>query len=123
MESTIKRKFATEQQLQAACIQWFWNTYPSERRMLHCNNNNSADRISGNKAKAVGVVAGVSDLELVVKNAVMFIELKLPGKKQSEEQIDFELKVTERGHNYFIVEYLEDFIELITKIYSQCIGK
>ena len=110
-------EFKTEQQFQAACSAWFWNEYPGWRRMLHCNMNNSADRVAGNKAKAVGVVKGVSDLELIANGGVVwFIELKLPGKKQSEEQIDFETKVRARGHNYVILETLDEFKNLVNFI-------
>lgn len=109
----------TEEQLQAQCFQWHWNNYHSERRMLHCNNNNSSDRIEGNKNKAVGVVAGVADMELTIDGGgTVFIEMKLPGKKQSEEQIDFMKKVRERGHIYIVIFSFEDFKNFIKKVYG-----
>lgn len=104
----------TELQLQAACTQWFWNQYPNERQMLHNNDNNSHNSIEGARKKAIGVVKGVSDLELILPGGnVVFIELKLPGEKQKPEQITFEQKVRERGHLYVIIFSFVEFQEFI----------
>lgn len=111
-------EYMTEQQLQASCVQWFHNEPKliHLRRMLHCNNNNSVNRIAGNVAKAVGVVAGVSDLELILPDMVVFIELKTIAGKQSPEQIDFMNKVVAMHHHYFIIRTLEEFKELVWKL-------
>lgn len=104
----------TELRLQSECTTWFWNTFPAWRRMLHCNMNNSFNRITGATAKAVGVVSGVSDLEFIDFNGVVwFIELKLPKGVQSEEQKDFQMKLEERGHKYVIVRSFQEFKNLI----------
>lgn len=107
---------ATEAQLQAACIAWYWNKYrfTSWKRMLHCNNNNSHNTIAGNIAKAMGVVAGVSDLELIMFGGrTLYIELKVGKGIQSEEQKEFEAAVRERGHDYIILKTLDDFKAII----------
>lgn len=79
--------------------------------------NNSHDAISGNRAKSVGVVKGVSDLELIGNGGVVwFIELKLPGRSQSEEQKDFERKLSDRGHIYVIVETLDEFKKIVNMV-------
>lgn len=108
--------FKTEQQLQAYCAQWFWNTYPAHRRMLVMVDNNSENEVIGNRKKAMGVVRGPSDLFLVLYRAVIFIEMKLPGKTQSVEQKDFENKVTERGHIYIIMYSFKQFKEFIWQV-------
>lgn len=97
-----------ELQEQAKFATWFWNTFPSERGMLHANDNNSYNSIEGARKKALGVVKGVSDFELVGYGSVIFIEFKLPGEKQKPEQIDFMNKVRERGHIYIIVYSFEE---------------
>ena|SRR6187401_1862365 len=104
-----------EEQMQAQCATWFWNEYPKYRRLLHCNMNNQSHRIAGATAKAMGVVKGVSDLELIWFD-VWFIELKQPGKVQSEEQKDFQAKVETMGHKYVIIFSFEEFKTLIWKI-------
>lgn len=103
----------TELQMQAMCATWFWNTFPSERRMLHCNMNNSFNRIAGANAKAMGVIKGVSDMELIVPGSVIFIEFKVGKGKQSEEQLDFMDKVDQRGHSYIIIYSFEEFKNFI----------
>lgn len=109
--------FRTEEQFQAYCVKWFSDEYPAERQMLHANNNNSSSRIEGNKAKATGVVPGVSDLELICDGGVTwYIELKLPGKKQSPDQIKFQERLVARKHFYVVIETFKQFKELVWQI-------
>lgn len=103
----------TELQEQAKFAQWFWNTFPSERGMLHANDNNSYNTIEGARKKALGVVKGVSDFELVGYGKVVFIEFKLPGQVQTLEQIDFMNKVRERGQLYQLVYSFEEAKHLV----------
>lgn len=103
--------YRTEQQMQADLVMWFSHNYPAERGMLHCNNNNSWNRTEGTKAKALGVVPGASDLELITTGPVVFLELKLPGKKQSEEQLKWMDKLIARGKIYIVIETKEMFIQ------------
>lgn len=109
----------TEQQLQAACFIWHWNTYPQERRMLFHADNNSVNRYVGNQKKSAGVVKGVSDFILICKDVVVFIEMKTLIGVQSGEQKDFMRKINELGHPYFIIRSAEEFKKLITKLYGQ----
>ncbi len=102
-------KAITELQLQSMCCTWFWNILIGERQMLHANDNNSYNKIEGARKKALGVVRGISDLEFIDDGKVWFIELKLPGEKQLPEQIEFQKKVEERGHNYIIIYSFEEF--------------
>lgn len=109
----------TETQLQAKCVEWYHNEFRFTpwKKMLHCNNNNSHNNISGNKAKALGVVPGVSDLELICPTGrVVFIELKIPGGVQSNDQIEFMNEVQSRGHSYLIIFSFEDFKNTIWAI-------
>lgn len=109
----------TEEQIQAECFQWHWNTYPEERQMLYHNNNNSWNSIAGSRAKSLGVVKGISDFTLILDGQVMFIEMKTDTGKQKPEQIEFMNKVGNRGHCYFIIRTPLEFKNLITKIYGR----
>jgi len=102
-----------EEMLQSDCTQWFWNTYPSQRRMLFHVDNNSYNAVIGAKKKALGVVKGVSDLIFIVENRVIFIEMKTPTGDQSAEQKDFQLKVEARGHEYVIIRTFTQFKSLV----------
>ena len=114
---------AVEMRLQAQCAQWFWNTYPSERRMLIHVDNNSSNAIEGNRKKAMGVVRGPSDFIFIVEQAVIFIELKTESGAQKPEQIDFMEKVMDRGHSYIIVRDFETFKSIIWQAMKKTTGK
>lgn len=110
----------TEQQIQAACVLWFWNTYPQYRMRLHCNNNNSFNRVAGNIAKSMGVVAGVSDMELLWDGGrVIFIEFKTEKGTQSEEQKKFADMCIGLGHMYLVIHSLNEFKKLICQVIGQ----
>lgn len=113
-----------ELQMQAEWSQWFWNTYPAERQMLHLNDNNSYNRIEGARKKALGVVKGVSDFEYIDYGGVTWwIEAKLPGEIQLPEQVIFQAKVEARGHRYIIIYSFEDFKKFIIKrLYYGALG-
>ncbi len=108
----------TEEQMQAMCFQWHWNTYPAERGMLHHNNNNSVNRIAGNRVKALGVVKGVSDFELIVPGQVVFMEMKTDIGTLSESQGSFRNGVIARGHIYVVIRSFEEFKQFIKSIYG-----
>lgn len=68
--------------------------------------------------KAEGVKAGVADIVVVIKDAVIFVEMKAgkQGKQQSSQK-EFEKKVKSLGHNYIILRDQKEclqFIEAIT---------
>jgi hypothetical protein len=105
----------SEIQLQAACFQWFWNTYPDERGLLYMNYNNAKNQSHGAILKAIGMVAGVADLTLLTKNGAMFIELKTEVGKQSPTQKQWEAKVREYGYQYHVVRTLEEFKSLVNQ--------
>lgn len=81
--------------------------------MLHCNNNNSHNRIKGSLNAAMGVVPGPSDLELVCSGYVLFLECKTPTGTQDQPQKDFQKKVEFLGHKYVIFRSLEQFKQII----------
>lgn len=106
-----------EEKIQQDCFLWFHNTFIEERGMLHHNNNNSVNRIAGNRNKAMGVVAGVSDFELILTNGkVAFIEMKTPVGQLSQEQKTFSAKVVQRGHLYFVCRSLDEFKKLVNTL-------
>lgn len=60
--------------------------------------------IQGAALKREGLLAGVSDLIIVLQNRVIFVEIKSPNGKgrQSENQKQFEREVVARGHEYLL---------------------
>jgi hypothetical protein len=56
----------------------------------------------------MGLRPGASDLVLVLKNRVIFMEVKTTDGKQSPAQERFEARVKELGHEYVVVRNLYD---------------
>lgn len=103
---------------QAEVWWWFWNAFPSERRLYHGNNNNSHDKKEGAKNKSLGVVPGRSDFEYFKRGVLYCIEFKtLKGNSiQSKDQIKFEEKIKSEGGIYIIVRTVKEAKELLENI-------
>ena len=108
-----------ESRLQAECFSWFWNAYPEYRGlMFHVpSEGNRSSKIDGGKRKAMGIVAGVSDLILMLPRHNchgLCIEMKTETGKQSDKQKEWERKVTEQGYDYQIARSLSEFKTCVT---------
>ena len=68
------------------------------------NARKTANVRQGAILKAEGVLAGVSDLIIVLQNRVVFVELKNPNGKgyQSDTQKAFQKEIESRGHTYLL---------------------
>lgn len=100
----------TESYLQAQCFQWHWNNYPEQRKKLFMVHNNPKNPIDGNRLKAQGMVAGVSDLMLLRNNRPpLCIEIKLPKGKQQPVQIEWQQVAESTGAEYVIIRSLDEF--------------
>lgn len=107
----------SEDQLQAACTQWLWNTYPQTRRCLfHIPNGGSRNAREAVKLRAMGVVAGVHDLCFIWASRVYFFELKVGKNIQSKEQLAFGLAVRNQGAICNEIRCLEEFKEYIEHV-------
>lgn len=72
---------------------------------------NEATR-NNSKFIGMGVLPGASDLVLVL-DKIIFVELKNEIGKQSQQQIEFQNKVEEKGHEYKLIRSLTEFKNLI----------
>jgi hypothetical protein len=60
------------------------------------------------KAVGMGLLAGVSDLVVVLENAVIFMEVKSESGRQSKNQRWFQSVVERLGHTYVVVRNVAD---------------
>ena len=94
----------SEDQLQHEIIMWFSQTYPELRGALFEINNNSNNIRSSMRHRALGRIAGVSDLILHYK-FMYGIELKAPFSRHKRNQIELELEwgrgVVSRGGSLY----------------------
>jgi hypothetical protein len=63
-----------------------------------------------------GLLSGVSDLIVVLKGKVIFVEVKNDKGKQSPKQILFQKQVENLGFEYHLVRNLESFKKIIDGI-------
>ena len=119
-----------EHNIQAACVRWFGYAHPELRGLLFAIPNGGArSKATAGRLKAEGVVAGVSDLILLVpccrakiteNNAAgieirhaLCIEMKKNGGYQSPEQKDWQKKVEGHGYKYAVCRSLDEFIDTV----------
>ncbi len=107
----------SEARIQQEIVVWFKNNYclkhhedqalifsvPNEREGVHIMK----------KLKQTGLMSGVSDLIVVMKNIVLFVEVKTETGVQSKTQKDFEKKVSALGFDYILVRSLNNFKNIL----------
>lgn len=106
-----------EHRLQTACVRYFRYRYP---RLALCliavPNGGRRDAVTGAKLKAEGVVAGVSDLLLLVPSGNyhgMCIEMKTPKGRQSEAQRRWQQAIEKQGYKYALARSTGQFMQEI----------
>jgi len=105
-----------EERIQRNCVTYFNLKYRNLVGLLCCNLNNSKDKKTGGRNKALGVVAGRSDLVFYYKQRAYHIEVKQQGKKQSKVQVAWQKTIEYQGFQYFLIYSIDDFIKLIEEI-------
>jgi hypothetical protein len=80
----------------------------------HVPNGEHRDVRTAAKLKAMGVVPGSADLEFFWsaddRLRVLFLELKLPGRKLSDAQVEFALRATMIGAQHFVATSIDEAI-------------
>ena len=117
---TKKQRKQEEAVLQAKCFQWCWNEFPETRRLLfHVENERSdGNKLEGARRVAMGLVAGVSDLILLMPRGRwhgLCIEMKTPKGDQREKQQTWQALVEKQGYRYEIIRTEEDFRALLVE--------
>lgn len=106
-----------EHNIQAACVRWFNLQWPEYRGLLFAVPNGGArSKATAGKLKAEGVVAGVSDLILLVPKQWAFalcIEMKTAKGRQSPEQKEWQSKVESHGYRYAVCRSLDEFMAVV----------
>lgn len=121
----MKRK--TEESLQSRIVKEFNNKFCLKHHKPRCmifsvpNGGHRGNKLEAARLKASGVLSGVSDLIVLIKDKVLFIELKNGSKGvQSKSQKDFEKRVKDLGFKYYLCRTEHDFWDVI-KTYSKYI--
>lgn len=106
----------TEAKLQSLMVADFSRKRPNEKGLLWSTRNITLSVRDGLKQKAMGMVAGVSDL-FYFPSILKCIEVKLPGSKHNKNHIqiqyDWGRKIQTQRGQYYIVTSLKGFWEVI----------
>lgn len=106
-----------EDRIQAECVKWFIDQFPKLRKsLIHVPNGEKRDKITANKLKAMGVVAGVNDLIFVFRGRVHWIEMKKPTGKPSPKQKQFHSHLASQLFKTYVIDNVQDFKSLITSL-------
>jgi VRR-NUC domain protein len=102
-----------ESVLQTACVKWFRYQYP-HLVIYAVPNGGSRNVREAQRLKAEGVLAGVADLVVLLpQGKSLYIEMKVKGNRQTDNQKDFQEKVTTLGHTYVVCYTFKEFQQVI----------
>jgi len=83
----------------------------------HVPNGEHRDMRTAAKLKAMGVLPGSADLKFFWCDddqlRVLFLELKLPGRKLSDAQVEFALRVGLTGAKLFVATSIDEAIGVV----------
>lgn len=102
-----------ESKIQQEIVMWFKNNYCLKTMNPRCaifsvpNEGKSAKEMMFKKA--TGLMAGASDLIVLMPNKCLFVECKNATGYQRPEQKEFQSIVEALGFEYHLVRSLEDF--------------
>ena len=106
-----------EHNIQVSCVQWFRYAHSSLSPLLFAvPNGGQRNVIVAAKLKAEGVLAGVSDLLLLVPNNdyhALCIEMKSAKGRQTENQKAWQKEVEKQGYKYAVCRSLDEFMNII----------
>ena len=107
-----------EDNLQAACVEWFRFQYP-HLVIFSIPNGGRRNKIEAAKLKRTGVLAGVADLCILYSDGGypmgLFIEIKVEGRKQTDKQIEFEKRISQYGYYYHVCRSIEEFMNVVNE--------
>lgn len=102
-----------ESTLQIACVRWFRYQYPN-LIIYAVPNGGSRNVREAQCLKSEGVLAGVADLVVMLpQGKSLYIEMKVKGNRQTENQKEFQKKAIALGHTYAVCYSFEEFQQVI----------
>ena len=107
-----------ESTLQTDCVRWFRYQYP-HLVIYAVPNGGSRNVREAQRLKAEGVLSGVADLVvLLTQGKSLYIEMKVKGNRQTQNQKDFQKKVIALGHTYAVCYTFDEFKQVIENYIS-----
>ena len=118
----MKKEIKSEEGIQGQCVAWFRNNYQRkgvDKGVVFSVPNEAWAKMGSLKYSIyktlmlTGMLSGAADLVVLLKERVIFVEMKDHKGKQSPKQKLFEEQVTNLGFKYYLVRNLKDFQKII----------
>ena len=113
----MENKKPSEASIQQSCVVWFRNNYQRKGVDKGLVLSIPNERMGGYKAMApllkTGLLGGASDLIVLLKGRILFVEMKDHKGTQSPKQIKFQSQVENLGYKYYLVRTLKEFKEIV----------
>lgn len=104
-----------ESQLQQMCVRYFRYVYP-QYLIYAVPNGGTRNPIEAKRLKAEGVLAGVADLTILLpQGKSIYIEMKVKGNRQTDNQKEFQQKAEALGYKYYVCYSFDEFKAIIEK--------
>ena len=113
------KKSQDEHGIQSECVRWFTLKYPKYVIMAVPNSARRSARM-GAWMKQEGLLAGASDLIIIIPHNVIFIEMKKEKGRQQQSQKEFQSNVERLGFRYEICRSVTDFIKVVENWIKEC---
>lgn len=106
-----------EEHLQVECLRWL-RAYSHGKYLAHHSPNEAKrSKVMGARLKAMGMMPGWPDLEIILPGGqVVFFEFKTAKGRQSESQKECQKRLEETGCRYYLCRSVESFIETIKSL-------
>jgi hypothetical protein len=102
----------TEDYIQNQCFIYFHNRYRNAGIFVSIPNDES-NPVQSRRKTLTGRHKGAADVVIVLNGGkVVWVEFKLPTGRQSDAQKEFEKRITELGHVYYVCRSIENFTEI-----------
>jgi hypothetical protein len=111
----IRKQKASEAQVHSAVVEHLRLRAKPGVLFLHPANGEHRDKITGAKLKRMGVLAGASDLLLWHNGNSFALELKAPGGRPSEAQLEFMARFNAAGGYSASAEGLDRALEVLER--------
>lgn len=109
-----------EDKIQHEIVMWFSQTYPGLRGRLWEVNNDTYNAKHAMKRRAMGMIAGASDLQMFYAKKYAAIEIKAPGTSHDlqriKSQLDYGADTILNGGYFIMSEKIEVIKAFITSI-------
>ena len=106
-------KQKTEAKIQQEIVRWYRGNFYGKGLIFSVPNERAGGYLAMKGPLLTGLLSGVSDLIVVEKTRVLFVEVKTAIGRQSDKQKKFEENVKNLGYKYYLVRSLEDFKKII----------